>query len=185
MQCTEKVLGLIENVKSGLQSHLALLTFWPNNSLLWGCLMHWKMFSSTPGLYPLEANSGRQSTYSKYPNQSSYWWNWKTCLLFYEKNTKWTFWPTQYTVNFILSYLKQQVTLMHAIFYTCILCTVVIKAEGSICNSVLQVLEWSEIIYEVHSPIFPHLIANLYIPHIYNIQLFFINHLLSPTFMSF
>ena len=31
--------------------------------------MHWKMFSSTPGLYPLEANSGRQTTYSKYPNQ--------------------------------------------------------------------------------------------------------------------
>ena len=38
---------------------LDLLTFFPNNSLLWGCLMHWKMFSSTPGLYPLEANSGR------------------------------------------------------------------------------------------------------------------------------
>ena len=30
-----------------------------NNSLLWGCLMHWKMFSNTPGLYPLEANNGR------------------------------------------------------------------------------------------------------------------------------
>ena len=30
-----------------------------NNSLLWGCLMHWKAFSSSPGLYPLEANSGR------------------------------------------------------------------------------------------------------------------------------
>ena len=26
-------------------------------SLLWGCLMHWKMFSSIPDLYPLEANS--------------------------------------------------------------------------------------------------------------------------------
>ena len=50
----EKVQWLI---KSGLQSFLVLLTFWPNNSLLWGCLMHWKMFSSTSGLYPLEANS--------------------------------------------------------------------------------------------------------------------------------
>ena len=40
-----------------------------NNSLLWGCFMHWKMFSSTPGLYPLEANSRRWPTYSKYPNQ--------------------------------------------------------------------------------------------------------------------
>ena len=38
-------------------------------SLLWGCLMHWKVFSSSPSLYPLEANSGRELTYSKYPNQ--------------------------------------------------------------------------------------------------------------------
>ena len=38
---------------------LILLMFWPNNSLLWGCPTCWKMFSSTPGLYPLEANSGR------------------------------------------------------------------------------------------------------------------------------
>ena len=38
---------------------LVLLTFWPNNSLLWGCLMRWKMFSSTPGLFPLEPNSRR------------------------------------------------------------------------------------------------------------------------------
>ena len=52
---------------------LVLLTFGPNNPLLWGCLMHWKMFSSSPGLYPLEANSGRWPTYSKYPNQYHYW----------------------------------------------------------------------------------------------------------------
>ena len=31
--------------------------------------MHWKTFGSTPGLYPLQANSTRQPTYSKYPNQ--------------------------------------------------------------------------------------------------------------------
>ena len=48
---------------------LGTVTFWPNNSVLWGCLTHWKMFSSTPGLYPLEANSGRQLTYSEYPHQ--------------------------------------------------------------------------------------------------------------------
>ena len=59
MLCTGKLLWLIECVKSGLQSILVVLTFWPNNSLLWGCLMHWKMFSSTPGLSPLAANSGR------------------------------------------------------------------------------------------------------------------------------
>ena len=45
--------------QSGLQSLLILLTFWTNNSLLWGHLMHWKMFNSSPGLYPLEANRGR------------------------------------------------------------------------------------------------------------------------------
>ena len=38
------------------RSFLWLLTFWPNNSLPWSCLMHWKMSSSSPGLYPLEAN---------------------------------------------------------------------------------------------------------------------------------
>ena len=30
-----------------------------NNSLLWGCLMHWKVFNSTPGLHLLEANIRR------------------------------------------------------------------------------------------------------------------------------
>ena len=59
--------------QSGLQSFLVLLTFWPNNSLLWVCLRHWEMFSRTPGLYPLGANSRRQRTSSKYPNQLSCW----------------------------------------------------------------------------------------------------------------
>ena len=48
---------------------LGIIDIRPNNSLPWGCLMHWKMFSSTPGLCPLEANSRREPTYSKYPNQ--------------------------------------------------------------------------------------------------------------------
>ena len=69
VQYMEKALWLTECVKSGLQSFLVLLTFWPNNSLLWGCLMHQKMFSSSPGLYPLEANGGRILPYSKYPDQ--------------------------------------------------------------------------------------------------------------------
>ena len=86
LQYMEKVLWLMEHVKSTLWSFLVLLTFWPHSSLLWGCLMHWKMFSSTPGLCPLEANSGREPTYSKYPNQYSYWWKWKLCLLFYGEN---------------------------------------------------------------------------------------------------
>ena len=34
-----------------------------NNSSLWGCLMHWKMFSSTPGLYHWKPIAGdRQHT---------------------------------------------------------------------------------------------------------------------------
>ena len=49
---------LIKHVKSGCQTFLVLLTFRLDNSLLWGCLMHWQMFSNTPGLYPLEANNG-------------------------------------------------------------------------------------------------------------------------------
>ena len=59
----EKVLWLIKQVENDLQSFLLLLTFWPNNSLLWGCLLHWKMFSSTPGLSPLGANNKRELTY--------------------------------------------------------------------------------------------------------------------------
>ena len=27
---------------------LGAIDIWPDNSLLWGCLRHWKMFSSTP-----------------------------------------------------------------------------------------------------------------------------------------
>ena len=62
VQCVEKVLWLVESVKSGLRSFVVLLTIWPNNSLLWGCLLHWEMSSSTLGLCPLEANSmGRSS----------------------------------------------------------------------------------------------------------------------------
>ena len=53
-------------VRSGLWSFLVLLIFRPNNSLLWGCLVHWQMFTSTPGLCPLEANTGREPTSSKY-----------------------------------------------------------------------------------------------------------------------
>ena len=60
VQFVVKVLWLIEHVESGLWSFLVLLTFWPNDSLLWGCLMHWKVFSSTLGLFPLEFNNGRQ-----------------------------------------------------------------------------------------------------------------------------
>ena len=48
VQCVEKVLRLIERVKIGWGCYLVQLTFWPNNSLLCGCLRNWKMFSSTP-----------------------------------------------------------------------------------------------------------------------------------------
>ena len=41
------------------EKFLGTVDIWPNNSLLWGCLMHCKVVSSTPGLYPLEANSER------------------------------------------------------------------------------------------------------------------------------
>ena len=40
---------------------------WPNNSLLWGCLV--EDVEQHPGLYPLNTNSGRQPTFSNYPNQ--------------------------------------------------------------------------------------------------------------------
>ena len=58
-----------QNVKSGFAKFLGTVDILANNSLLWGCLMHCKLVTSIPGLYPLEANSGRELTYSKYPNQ--------------------------------------------------------------------------------------------------------------------
>ena len=101
VQYMKKLLWLIQDVKSGLWTFLVLLIFWPNNSLLWGCLMHWKVFSSTPGLSPLEANGRREPTSSKHPNQS-YWWKWKVCLLFYGKNI------TGFLANPILFFLGSQ-----------------------------------------------------------------------------
>lgn len=46
------------------------------------------------------------------------------------------------------------------------------------CNFLLKV------IYDIHSPICPHQITNLYIHDIYNIWLIFINHLLNPVLMG-
>ena len=82
------------NVSNGLQSFLVLWTFWPNNSLLWGCLRHWKTFSSTLGHYPLEANSRRLATYSKHPNPVI--GENENCVFYFMKKTKQTFWPTWY-----------------------------------------------------------------------------------------
>ena len=45
--------------------------------------MHWKMLSSTPGLHPVEANSRRQPTSSKYPNIGE---NEKCVFYFYGEN---------------------------------------------------------------------------------------------------
>ena len=64
--------------------------------------MHWKMFSSTPGLYPLEANTGRQPIYSKYPNQQLSV-KMKNDLSFYGTNIM-DFWPTPQ--NYHMLYYK-------------------------------------------------------------------------------
>ena len=48
-----------QNCQKWFVKFLGIIDILPSNSLLWGCIMHEKMFSSTPGLYPLEANSGR------------------------------------------------------------------------------------------------------------------------------
>ena len=95
VQCIEKVLWLIQCVKSDLQSFLALLIFWPNNSLPWGFLMRWKVFSSTPGLSPLEANS-KSSRHTQNTQISKVIHENEKCVLYFMEKTKWTFWPIQY-----------------------------------------------------------------------------------------
>ena len=97
----EKLLWLIEWVKSGLWSFLVLLIFWPNNYLLWGCLMHGKTFSSTPGLYPLEVIAADSQHSQNIQINKVIGENEKYVFIFTEK-TKWTFWPTQYRARFPL-----------------------------------------------------------------------------------
>ena len=62
--------AVTEHVKRGLLVSVSgLLTFWLNDALLRGCLMHGRMCSSTPGLCPLDVSSGRQLACSKFTNQ--------------------------------------------------------------------------------------------------------------------
>ena len=56
--CKEKVLRLIKSVKGGLQ-FLGTTDILVKYFLLCGCLMHCKVLSNSPGLYPVEANSKR------------------------------------------------------------------------------------------------------------------------------
>ena len=95
VQCIENMLWLVKCVKSGLWSFSVLLTFWPNNSLLWGCLMHWKMFSSSPGLCPLEKPIAGDSRHTQCIQINKVIGkNFLKCLLFYGKTER-TSWPTQ------------------------------------------------------------------------------------------
>ena len=88
----EKVRRLMKCVKHSL---LVLLTFWPNNSLLWSCLMQCKVFSSTLGLYPLEANGG-DSQHTQNIHINKVIGKNEKCVLSFTEKPKWTFWPTQY-----------------------------------------------------------------------------------------
>ena len=87
--------------QSGLWSFLVQMTFWPNYSLLWGCPIHWKMFSNTPGLYPLEGNRGEIADILKISKSIKLLVKIKMCLFLYGKKTKQTFWPTQYHITSI------------------------------------------------------------------------------------
>lgn len=45
---------------SNVEQSSLLRHYWhlgPNNSLLWGCHVHWMTFSNIPGLYPLDTSS--------------------------------------------------------------------------------------------------------------------------------
>ena len=76
--------------QSGVRSVLVLLTFWPNGSLRWGCLSHWKVLSNRPGLCSLEANAGDgRQTHNTQINKVT--GENETCLLFHGKNVM-AFW---------------------------------------------------------------------------------------------
>ena len=97
-QCMEKGLCLIKGAQSGLRNFLVPLTLWPNNPLLWGCLRHWKLFSSAPGLYTLEANSGREQ-HTQHIQINTVIGENETCVFYFtDKKMEYTFWPTQYVL---------------------------------------------------------------------------------------
>ena len=57
--------------------------------------MYWKMFSSTPSLYPLEVNSGEEAGILKTSKSIAIGENEKS-VFYFMKKPKWTFWATQY-----------------------------------------------------------------------------------------
>ena len=92
----EKVLWLMEHVKSDLQNFLVLLMFWPNNPLLWGCLMHWKPFSSIPGLSTHQQPTAGDSPHTKNTRINEVISENEKHVFYFMEKTKQTFWPTQY-----------------------------------------------------------------------------------------
>ena len=83
VQGMERVLRLIKYVKSSSWSFVLEISHW---TMLRGRVGQVKLIviKSRHDLRTIKVlPHGRQPTCSKYPNQYSYWWKWKMCLLFY------------------------------------------------------------------------------------------------------
>ena len=101
VQCTEKVLGRIKCVESGLLSFLVLLTFWPNGSLLWAVLCIERCLAA-----PLASTCWKpivgDSRHTQNIQVNEVIGENEKCLLFYRKN------PTDFLANsvFIVIYIS-------------------------------------------------------------------------------
>ena len=101
VQCTEKVLGQIKCVESGLLSFLVLLTFWPNGSLLWAVLCIERCLAA-----PLASTCWKpivgDSRHTQNIQINDVIGENEKCLLFYRKN------PTDFLANsvFIVIYIS-------------------------------------------------------------------------------
>ena len=95
VQCMQKVLRLIECIKSGLQSFPVLLTFQPNNSLLWGCLCTGRCLAADTHQKPTAGDS----QYTENIQLNKVIGESENCVFYIMDKTNQAFWPAQYIVR--------------------------------------------------------------------------------------
>ena len=115
--CMEKVLWLIERVKSGLQSFLVLLTFWPNNSLLWAvlCIGRYLAASLASTYWKAIVGDSQPTQISKSIKSLM---KMKKCVFYFTEKAKWTFWPTPLCMRLCHQWIKT--VFFHSFSHECL-----------------------------------------------------------------
>ena len=95
VQFMEKVMWRTECVKSGLQNFLVLLTFWPNDSLLWGLCTERGLAAPLPFTHQKPIAGDSLHTQNIQINKVT--GDNEKCVFYFTEETIRTFWPTLYT----------------------------------------------------------------------------------------